>query len=63
VTEADLAAIRKQDKRAAVARKKEMRRQVRLAILLGRTVPYSLGTLIDLGIGVAAIRKAYRNQD
>lgn len=41
--------------------RKECRRQVKLALLTGRTVPYSLATLLDAGIGVVAIRKVYRN--
>jgi hypothetical protein len=38
------------------------RRQVKLALLTGRTVPYSLSTLLDAGIGVTTIRKVYRGQ-
>lgn len=47
---------------AVAEARKECRRQVRLAVQQGRTLPYSLSTLIDAGVGVVAIRKVYRNQ-
>lgn len=61
MTETDLLAIQKQAAKAEAARKKEVRRQVRLAVQLGRKLPYRLDTLLEAGVRVAAIRKVYRN--
>lgn len=61
MTEADLLAIQKQAAKAEAARKKEIRRQVRLAVQVGRKLPYRLDTLLEAGVGIAAIRKIYRN--
>lgn len=47
-------------KRQVNERKKEVRRQVRVAVLAGRTLPYSMATLLEANVGVAAIRKVYR---
>lgn len=44
-------------------RRKEMRRHVRRAAKYGGTVPYSLQTLLEIGIGVGTIRKVYRNRE
>ena len=43
--------------------KREIKRQIRLAYELGRTVPYSLSTLIDSGVSVNVIRKVYRTKE
>ena len=40
---------------------KELRRQVKLAIQTRTTVPYSLGQLVDAGIGIDTIRKVFRS--
>lgn len=50
-------------RREVEARRKEVRRQVRLAMESGRTLPYSLATLLEAKVGVAAIRKVYRNEN
>lgn len=43
--------------------KREVKRQIRLAYKTGRTVPYSLSTLIDSGVSLQVIRKVYRNEE
>lgn len=45
---------------AAVAARKERKRQVRLAVKLGTKVPYGLGTLLNDGHSLATIRKVHR---
>lgn len=45
------------------AARAECRRQVRLALRAGRTVPYSLATLLDAGISAAVIRRVYRGEE
>jgi len=42
---------------------KEVRRQVKIAIAAGRTLPYSLRTLVEAGIGIDRIRKVIRPND
>jgi sigma54-dependent transcription regulator len=44
-------------------RVKEVRRQVKIAIIAGRRLGYSLDTLLDAGIGIDRIRKVYRNPE
>lgn len=56
----ELSPEEKQLKRQVAARKKEVRRQVRVAVLAGRTLAYSMATLLEANVGVAAIRKVHR---
>ena len=39
-----------------------VRRAVRIAVQAGVTVPFSLETLIEAGVGVGTIRKVYRRE-
>ena len=38
----------------------ELKRQIKNAIIGGYTLPYSLRTYIDAGIGIDRIKKVYR---
>lgn len=44
----------------AVKARKEVKRQVALAVKSGGTVPFSLRALIEAGVSAATIRKVYR---
>lgn len=43
--------------------KKIIRKEISNAIKTGRTVPYSLRTMIDTGISINRIRKVYRKRE
>ena len=59
-TEKDYKARIKQYEKEKVERRREVKRQVKNAIIAGRTLPYSLDTLLDAGIGIQRIRKVWR---
>jgi hypothetical protein len=44
------------------AANKEVRRQVKNAIIAGRTLPYSLRTLVEARVGIDSIRKVMRHK-
>jgi len=41
---------------------KEIRREIRIAVKAGRTVPFDLRTLIESGASLKTIRKVYREK-
>ena len=51
--------VRNQEK-LAIARKKEIKRQIRTAYKTGNKVPYDLRTLIESGVSMDVIRAVYR---
>lgn len=59
----ELSPEEKRLKKQVADRRKEVRRQVRVAVLAGRTLPYSLNTLLEAKVGTATIRKVYRKEN
>lgn len=58
--------IQKRQDRQVEEKKKELRRRVRIAYKNGQIVPYDLGTLLDLRLGLKVIKavwvgERYRN--
>ena len=59
-TEKDYKARVRQYEKEKIERRREVKRRVKNAIIAGRTLPYSLDTLLDAGIGIQRIRKVWR---
>lgn len=59
----ELSPEEKRLKKQVADRRKEVRRQVRVAVLAGRTLPYSLNTLLESKVGLSTIRKVYRKEN
>ena len=61
-TEKDYKARVKQYEKEKSDRRKKVKRDVRMAVKLGTTVPYNLDTLLEVGIGVNTIYKVIRRK-
>ena len=61
-TEKDYKARVRQYEKEKIERRRKIKRDVRLAAKLGTTVPYSLNTLLEVGIGINTIYKVIRRK-